>query len=109
MTSAPASTTAGLTPEQLLARRDQNHDTEIYTCAVVFSALSIGSVAMRVTSRHMKNVAVGIDDVLVIISMVNCAWLVYQSMVYYKTGIWLTDLPVKKGTSLSSINFHLHG
>lgn len=65
-----ASLTAGLSPEQLLLLKDQNHDTQVYTYAVVFTVLTIIAVVVRVTSRHMKNVAVGIDDVLIILALV---------------------------------------
>jgi hypothetical protein len=70
MASVIASLIAGLTPQQLDLLKDQNHDTEVYTRAAVFSILAIFAVTVRVTSRHMKKVAVGIDDVLVIIAMV---------------------------------------
>ena len=68
--ASAASLTAGLSPEQLLSLKDQNHDTEVYIYAVVFTVLAIIAVLVRVTSRHMKNVAVGIDDVLVILALV---------------------------------------
>ena len=63
--------TASLTPEQLLALKKQNHNTEIYTCSIVFSILTIVAVVLRVTSKHMKKVAVGIDDVLVAAALVS--------------------------------------
>ncbi len=66
-----ASLTAGLSPEQLLLLKDQNHDTQVYTYASVFTVLTIIAVVVRVTSRHMKNVAVGIDDVLIILALVG--------------------------------------
>ncbi len=71
MASAIASLTAGLTPQQVELLKDQNHDTEVYTYAAVFSILAIFAVIVRVTSRHMKKVAVGIDDVLVFIALVS--------------------------------------
>ena len=71
MASAMASLTAGLTPQQVELLKDQNHDTEVYTCAAVFSILAIVAVIVRVTSRHMKKVAVGIDDVLVFVALVS--------------------------------------
>ena len=71
MASAIASLTAGLTPQQLEVLKHQNHDTEVYAYAVVFSILAILAVIVRVTSRHMKKVAVGIDDVLVFIALVS--------------------------------------
>ncbi|MCJ1403436.1 hypothetical protein MMC11_006659 [Xylographa trunciseda] len=70
MSSSIASLTAGLTPQQILALQGQNHDVEVYTCAIVFSVLSILAVAMRVTSRHMKRFALEIDDVLVMFALV---------------------------------------
>ena len=71
MASAIASLTAGLTPQQLEVLEDQNHDTEVYVLAAVFSILAIFAVIVRVTSRHMKKVAVGIDDVLVFIALAS--------------------------------------
>ena len=71
MASPITSLTAGLTPQQLAVLKDQNHDTEVYACAAVFSILAIFAVIVRVTSRHMKKVAVGIDDVLVFIALVS--------------------------------------
>lgn len=71
MASAITSLTAGLTPQQLEVLKDQNHDTEVYAYAAVFSVLAILAVMVRVTSRHMKKVAVGIDDVLVFIALVS--------------------------------------
>ena len=67
---ALASLTKGFTPEQLLMMKDQNHDAEVYTVSVIFSVLAILAVAVRVSSRHMKSVAFGIDDALVVIAMV---------------------------------------
>ena len=71
MSAAVAQLTAGLTPEQLLELKDENHDTEVYTCAAVFSALAIFAVMLRVTSRHMKKVAFGVDDALITAALVN--------------------------------------
>ena len=66
-----ASLTAGLSPEQLLLLEDENHDTQVYVVAIVFTMLTIIATVMRVTSRHMKKVAVGIDDVLIILALVG--------------------------------------
>ena len=66
-----ASLTAGLSPEQLLLLKDENHDTQVYVYATVFTVLTIIATVMRVTSRHMKKVAVGIDDVLIILALVG--------------------------------------
>ena len=71
MVSAVTSLTAGLTPQQIEVLKDQNHDTEVYAYAAIFSVLAIFAVIVRVTSRHMKKVAVGIDDVLVFIALVS--------------------------------------
>ncbi len=71
MASALAQLTAGLTPEELLLLKDQNHDTEVYACAIVFTILTFIAVFVRVTSRHMKKVAFGIEDVLVILALVS--------------------------------------
>ena len=71
MASSIASLTAGLSPSQLLALTNQNHDTEIYTCSIIFSGLAILAVVARVTSRNMKNVTVGVDDVLIMAALVS--------------------------------------
>lgn len=71
MASAIASLTAGLTPQQLEVVKDQNHDSDVYAYAAVFSILAILAVIVRVTSRHMKKVAIGIDDVLVFVALVS--------------------------------------
>lgn len=71
MESQIASLTAGMTPQQMQMAKLQNHNAEIYTCAIVFSALAVLAVAVRVTSRHMKNVVVGLDDILVLSALVN--------------------------------------
>jgi hypothetical protein len=71
MASALAPLTAGLSPQELVLLKHQNHDTLIYTCAIVFSVLTFVAVFVRVTSRHMKNVTVGIDDVLIIVALVS--------------------------------------
>ena len=63
--------TAGMTPAQLAASKDENHDVEVYTVAIVFSALATLAVIMRVGSRHMKKVAFGVDDALVLIALVR--------------------------------------
>lgn len=60
----------GLSQKEAISLKDQNHDTEVYTCAVVFSALATLAVAIRVTSRHMKKVAIGTDDVLIVAALV---------------------------------------
>lgn len=70
MASTISSLTEGLTPDELALLRDQNSDGELYSCAATFSLLAIASVVLRVTSRHMKNVAFGLDDALVIIALV---------------------------------------
>lgn len=66
-----ASLTAGLSPEQLLVLKDENHDVQVYVYATVFTALTIIAVLVRVTSRHMKKVAFGVDDVLVTLALVG--------------------------------------
>ena len=70
MESAIASLTAGLTPDQVHTLEKQNHDVEIYTCSIVFSILAILAVAVRVTSRHMKKVAIGVDDIFIMAALV---------------------------------------
>lgn len=66
-----ASLTTVLSPEQLLLLKNQDHDAQVYTYAIVFTALTIIAVIMRVTSRHMKRVAVGVDDVLITLALVG--------------------------------------
>ena len=74
-----ASLTAGLSPEQLLLLRDENHDTQVYVVATVFTILTIIAAVMRVTSRHMKKVAVGIDDILIIFALVRKPLFCYKA------------------------------
>ena len=74
-----ASLTAALSPEQLLLLRDENHDTQVYVVATVFTILTIIATVMRVTSRHMKKVAVGIDDVLIIFALVRKPLFCYKA------------------------------
>ena len=71
--------TAGLSPEQLLLLKDENHDTQVYVVAIVFTILTIIATLMRVTSRHMKKVAVGIDDILIILALVRKPLLYYKA------------------------------
>lgn len=59
-----------LTPQQFATLSAQNHDVEIYTIACVFSGLAILAVLMRTTSRHMKKVAFGVDDGLIVAALV---------------------------------------
>ena len=68
-----ASLPPGVTPEEirLLKQKDENHDVEVYTIVAVFTALAISATVLRLTSRHMKKVAVGIDDVLILIGLVR--------------------------------------
>ena len=70
MDSAIVSLTAGLTPDQLHTLGKQDHNVEIYTCSIVFSVLAVLAVAVRVTSRHMKKVAIGVDDILIMAALV---------------------------------------
>lgn len=63
--------TAGLTPEQIAASRNENHNVEVYTVAIVFSAVTTLAVVMRLGSRHMKKVAFGFDDALVLFALVS--------------------------------------
>ena len=74
-----ASLTAGLSPEELLFLKDENHDTQVYVVAIVFTVLTVIATVMRVTSRHMKKVAVGIDDVLIILALVTKPLLQYKA------------------------------
>lgn len=74
-----ASLTVGLSPQQLLLLKDENHDTQVYVYAIVFTILTIIATVMRVTSRHMKKVAVGIDDVLIILALVRYPLFHYKA------------------------------
>ena len=69
-----------LSPEQLTVLKEQNHDAEIIIVAVVFSVLSICSMALRLTSRHMKNNAIEVDDLLMLfaltIALAETIWVV---------------------------------
>ena len=49
--------------------QNQNHDAEVITVAVVFSVLSICAVLLRLTSRHMKNATVEIDDLMIVFAL----------------------------------------
>jgi uncharacterized membrane protein len=71
MASAIDELTEGLTPQELLLLKDQNHDTLLYTCAIVFTIVTVAAVFVRATSRHMKKVAFGIDDALIVIALVS--------------------------------------
>ncbi len=93
MTSAISSLTAGLTPAQILTLKGQNHDTEIFTCAAVFSALALFAVVVRVTSKHMKSVTVGIDDVMVVVALVIIASLLFPNIRPARSQI-KADLPL---------------
>ena len=68
-----ASLPPGVTPEKLalLKQKDENHDAEVYTVVAVFTTLAVFATILRLTSRHMKKVAVGIDDVLIVIGLVG--------------------------------------
>ena len=81
-----ASLTAALSSEQLLILKNQNHDTQVYAYATVFTVLTIIATVMRVTSRHMKNVAFGIDDGLIIFA------LVAKPLLHYSQDQMPTDL-----------------
>ena len=70
-TSSVAALIQGLSPEQLLAMKEENHDSEIIAYVVVFSVLAVVATAVRVTSRHMKKVAVGLDDLLIVFALVQ--------------------------------------
>ena len=69
--SAIAALTQGLSSEELLALKGENHDLEIITYVVIFSILAVIATAIRVASRHMKKVAVGVDDLLVFLALVG--------------------------------------
>lgn len=50
-----------------------NHDAEIISILVVFTVLALIAYVLRVMSRRMKRVPIGIDDVLLTIALVRCA------------------------------------
>ena len=82
MASAIASLTVGLTPQQIRLLQGENHDVEVYACAIVFSVLAVLAVIIRVTSRNMKNVAFGIDDALIMTALVFRVSLLSVTLVH---------------------------
>lgn len=59
------------TPEEIKILQKENHDVEVITIVVIFTLLSVITTVLRLTSRHMKKTAVGIDDFLIIIGLVR--------------------------------------
>ena len=49
---------------------DANHDAQLLTVIIVFTLLAIAAVILRLISRRLKKVAVGIDDMLVVFGLV---------------------------------------
>lgn len=74
-----ASLPAGMSLRQLLLLKDENHDTQVYVYAILFTILTIITTDMRVTARHLKKVAVGIDSVLIILSLVGYPLFHYKA------------------------------
>ena len=94
-----ASLTAGLSPEQLLLLKEENHDVQVYTYAIVFTILTILAVIVRVTSRHMKKVAVDIDDLLVILALVK------KPILHHKAGLWADEILCERVISTAQTTF----
>lgn len=65
-----ASSLASITPEQYAMLKAENHDAEIYSVVIVFTTLAVIATVLRITSRHMKNVAIGADDILIMIGLI---------------------------------------
>lgn len=59
-----------ITPELYAVLKAEKHDAEILPVVIGFATLPVVATVLRVTSRHMKNVALGVDDVLILIGMV---------------------------------------
>lgn len=49
---------------------DANHDAQLLTVIIVFTFLAIAAVILRLISRRLKKVAIGIDDILVVFGLV---------------------------------------
>lgn len=65
-----SATLGRVTPEELDILRNENHDAEVITIVAVFTTLALIATILRLTSRHLKQVAVGIDDLLIIVGLV---------------------------------------
>lgn len=48
-----------------------NHDAQLLTVIVVFTFLAIAAVILRLISRRLKNVAIGVSDMLVVFGLVK--------------------------------------
>ena len=49
-----------------------NHDAELLSVIIVFSFLAIAAVNLRLISRRLKEVAIGLDDMLIVSGLVPC-------------------------------------
>lgn len=65
-----SATLGRITPEELDILRNENHDAEVITIVAVFTTLALIATILRLTSRHLKQVAVGIDDLLIIVGLI---------------------------------------
>ncbi|KAL9051640.1 MAG: hypothetical protein Q9206_004628 [Seirophora lacunosa] len=78
-----ASGPADMTPQQYAVLEAENHDAEILSVVIVFSILAVLATLLRVTSRHMKKVAVGADDVLIVVGLV----ITVAESIYIAVGV----------------------
>lgn len=51
---------------------EANHEGRIIATVVIFSCLSVTATSLRIISRRMKKISLGVDDYLVIFSLVEC-------------------------------------
>ncbi|KAL9010301.1 MAG: hypothetical protein Q9173_004755 [Seirophora scorigena] len=78
-----ASGLADMTPQQYAVLEAENHDAEILSVVIVFTILAVLATLLRVTSRHMKKVAVGADDVLIVVGLV----ITVAESIYIAVGV----------------------
>ncbi|KAL8961375.1 MAG: hypothetical protein Q9193_002066 [Seirophora villosa] len=78
-----ASGPADMTPQQYAVLEAENHDAEIFSVVIVFTILAVLATLLRVTSRHMKKVAVGADDVLIVAGLV----ITVAESIYIAVGV----------------------
>ena len=74
---------ANITPQQYAVLKAENHDAEIISVVSVFTVLAVLATILRVTSRHMKNVSIGIDDILILVGLV----LTVTESIYIAVGV----------------------
>ncbi|KAI4086369.1 MAG: hypothetical protein LQ344_007594 [Seirophora lacunosa] len=78
-----ASGPADMTPQHYAVLEAENHDAEILSVVIVFTILAVLATLLRVTSRHMKKVAVGADDVLIVVGLV----ITVAESIYIAVGV----------------------